>query len=253
MNLADYVERCRELTGFWGSWPPSYPIKVGLIGTRDRDQRLRRIKTLDAIPEISPPKIVRTKTDANESFYDKSDTEVTASATAGASASGHSASSTVTVSFKRESGLLLAYAGATYKQVEDIDLLKRQILALAQNKIWEPDWIAVVETVQAKHVTVIASAGKKAEMVFNIKAKAASFSVWQLARADLGLSVQSRSSIGLESIAKSGLPLYRTIALKKDWRRRLKAELAGESPVDDDAFVDIPWFGVADFGMADDV
>jgi hypothetical protein len=246
MNLADYVERCRDLTGFWGSWPPSYPIEVGLIGTRDKDQRLRRIKTLDAIPEVSSPKIVRTKTNVNESFYDKSNTEVTARATAAASGGGHSASSAVTVSFKRQSGLLLAYAGATYTQVEDIDLLKRQILALAQNKIWEPDWIAVVETVQAKHVTVIASAGKKAKMVFDIKTDAASFGAWQLARADLGLSVQSRSSIGLESIAKSGTPLYRTITLKKDWRRRLKAELVGESPVDDDAFVDIPWFGMAD-------
>jgi hypothetical protein len=246
MDLAGYVNNCRKLTGFWGSWPPSYPIEVGLIGTRDKDDRLRRVKTLKAIPEITPPGIVRTNVDAHEAFYDKSETSVTASTNAGASASGQGASLAAKVSFKGESGMLLAYAGATYWQVEDVDLLKRQILALAKSKIWEPDWIAVIEVIQARHVTAIASAGKKAEMVLGIKADAASFSTWQLARADLGVSVQSQSLIGLEHIAKSGIPLYRTIALKKGWLGRLTAELSGVSPVDDDDFVDVPWFGAAD-------
>lgn len=253
MKLAGYVKNCRKLTGFWGSYPPSYPVEVGLIGARDEHRRLRRIKTFENIPEIKPPRIVRTKVDVDEAFCDESNTSVETSVGVGANFAGHGASTAVTVSFENESGLLLAYSGATYRQVEDVDLLKRQILALANDNIWQLDWIAVIETIEAKHVAVLTAGGKQSKITFNVKANAAAFSTWQLARADLTTVVSPQNFSGLQHFAGSVTPLYRTLALKKNWRGKITAELSGGSPVDDDDFIDLPWFGAGEFGADDDV
>ncbi|MFJ4365733.1 hypothetical protein ACIP4S_16430 [Streptomyces chartreusis] len=240
MNLTEYVKRCRELTGFWGAWPPSYPIKVGLVGSVDKDNVFRRIKELKDFPELTPPEIVKARTNFNESWYDGKETTVQTLTEVAADAQVHGAASLrVGISFKGEAGLFLAYSSAIHEQISDVDLLKRQILALAQHNVWQREWVAIVETISADHVTALASGGRDAEIVLNLKADLAAFQAWQLARADLGVSVRTQRSIGLDSIGKSGTPLYRTVAIRKSWPWKVRVELTGEGP-SSDAFMDLP-------------
>ncbi|MCX5583441.1 hypothetical protein [Streptomyces erythrochromogenes] len=247
MDLAArYVTRCHELTGYWGSWPPGNPIRVGLVGSLSESKIFRRLKELGDVTEIPAQEIVEVKTDFNESWYDGGETAITTSAAVAANAQSQiDTSMNVNISFEEDCGIFLAYSGATHEQIRDIDLLKRQILALTREKIWKPDWAVIVETIRADHLTALVSSRSNASITLNLRAEMGKFQAWHLARGDLGVSVKSQKAIGLESIGTSGTPLYRAIVISKTWLRKPKVVLSGEASADD-AFEDAYWIGAAD-------
>ncbi|WP_459714600.1 hypothetical protein [Actinophytocola sp. KF-1] len=156
---------------------------------------------------------------------------------AGAGTAGGGA--TATVSFSKEAGTLISLHRPRYHQVDDIPMLKKQILALAREELWERDWIVVVETVEARGVTVLVSSARDASIVFDVRAEPGTFGVADLANAELGLNVLAKASIGMAAIAERGTPLYRTLRVSRSFWGKVRVGLSGAAPVPDDAFEDV--------------
>jgi hypothetical protein len=243
MDIESYVKKVRKLTKYWGTLPPSLPIEVGMIGEIS-DGGFTRVGDLRQIDEIAPPEVIEYRREVNEAFYDKSSTQIATQAgvdaappVAPAGAGVH-----IDVGFADGDGVFLALAGATYRQVDNVHLLQQQIKSLARKKDkWNPDWVVISHLVEASGVTVIVAEERGASVGLRVQVTLDAFQLFQLADANLGVSVTRSHAVGLQSLAKQGTPLYKTLRLKKGLIRGSRVVLSGVEDVDDPDFVDVPF------------
>ncbi len=87
---------------------------------------------------------------------------------------------------------------------------------------------------------MLVSSARDAVLEADVGATPGGIALADLARANIGLNVRRRRSIGMEAFAEKGTPLYRTLRVSQGFLGRPHAELAGEEPVPDKAFEDVP-------------
>jgi hypothetical protein len=252
MDIGEYVERCRELTSYWGTWPLSVKIEPGWIGMWGDDGVLRRVSNLSEVEAMAPPTIITTRSRANEAFYDTGGTTIEARAAADIVLPAPLGASTLaTVSFSSSSGVLLAYSDATYRAVQNVPQLQYQIKELAKKGIWEKEWVVVVETVTAKNIVALAAADSNAKIRLALGVDAGNFAPYQLGQVAVGGGFHDSQSMALAATAPSGTPLYRTLRLKKGLLSKLgrvTTTLSGAEYADDPDFLDEP---LSDMGAVD--
>lgn len=241
MELGEYPAIAHRLTSYWGNWPLSRPLSVGDIGVV-RDGAFLRETSLARIAELPRTPVRVTRSDVKEQFYEKTSTSLQVGAVASMNPAPTVAGgdARVTVEFATGKSALIAMSGATYRQVDDIPTLRAQVLALLAEKVWEREWVLITETVEASGVTVLVSADDGASVQIRLRASGGAFQVWQLADAGLCAGVEARRGIGMEAIAETGVPLYRTLRVRRNWVGQSRVALTGDEPISDEAFEAVP-------------
>ncbi|MET8852272.1 hypothetical protein [Amycolatopsis sp. NPDC004625] len=235
MKPKDYPALARKLTSYWGSWPVSRPIEVGDIGIVNSAGAFVRVTDLGKIPQLPKPAI----SSRQSALYDMSSQHVDVQFGVKAAAGAQAAEARAKITFSHAGSALIILDRPTYRQVRDITMLKRQILALLDDG-WEQDWIVVVETVSADGVTVLVSGERNAAIEFGVSAQPGGLLLGDLAKAGIDLAVRHRKRIGMAAFGEKGTPLYRTLRVRKTFLGRTQAELSGGTAVPNEAFEDVP-------------
>src|SRR5437879_7713033 len=105
MKLNAYPGLARDLTTYWGSWPVSMPVELGMIATV-RNRVFQRVKNLSNIPQLPPFTVKPDQKISNENYYQGVDHAVTIDA--GGAATGPLGHANVTLRFSTAASALIA-------------------------------------------------------------------------------------------------------------------------------------------------
>jgi hypothetical protein len=239
---AHYTTSVRKHLRTLAAWPPDRIVRIGDVGTLDRD-RFQHWTTLRAIG-IPAGGVREIEQPGFEHLTIAGDVTVEFDTGAGSDAALEvvaSARGSAEVSFLKEGAILLDMGPRRTTFVEDLQALKRRIVARWEQNRWEPEWCVVVEVTVTDATTVAISNVEGASLHLTAAAEIAPGPALSLANASLGLMADSNSGVDYSMIAEEGAtPLFRALRLKERfWTATPKVSLEGvATAAADDSFVD---------------
>jgi hypothetical protein len=183
----------RELRNLFANFDPTRPISLGDYGVLRGDW----FDVLGSLSEFGVSwKAKMSSSGLNHfSFVSSDSVQVNVHAKANAP----NARANLEVKFGKSSGVFMDAAGCTYHAIESKRLLGE---ALRDVEGFERGWAVVTDAIVAKRTIVAISSNKNANIVFEAKAEVPNF---QLADADVALSVSTRASVAYSVDAEQNL------------------------------------------------
>jgi hypothetical protein len=136
----------------------------------------------------------------------------------------------ISVSFAAKDAIVLQAAGCVSASIENRQELARQILALYEQGLWDEDYVAVTEVVQAGRATVLISSSGDGAVVFKTNGDV-QLGPLSLVTADVGLRVSGSRNLGTQMVAESGVtPLFKAHGVRKRWLRPPDLKRRGTRP-----------------------
>lgn len=229
MVAAEYNRIAHDVTGWRGAFPLVIPIRVGdYFELRDDGVPVLLGNALnwpgwkDAVPVDSE------RIGGSETYYSGCQRKASVSAGAGAQIPGGvGVQGTLSLSFSREAGFVLAYDAATRSRMRDLAPVRSSILAAAESGWWQQSWILVVEVIAAESATVVVATEKDSELDLHANAAIPTgIAGVTIAKPSLGWTASSWRGNGYCSICQPGTPLYHCLKLRKSklgraWRAEL--------------------------------
>ncbi len=183
---------------------------------------------------------------SSETYYAGCGREAGVTAGAGVQVPGGlGAEATVSLSFGRSAGFVLAHDAGTRSHLRDVLAVQRSILASAKDGWWQEDWIFVTEVIASTSATlaIATEAGSRLELHANAAIPGALGGIG-IANPQLGWTASSWKGSGYSSICKPGTPLYHCLKLRKGafgkWRPELLEERESGDVFTDDPFESLP-------------
>jgi len=218
MSLAkQYTKELYQEFGYYATWLPGVPLKLGDIGFIEKNQ-FNRVSTLK---QKCVTFDVRSDSSKFNLEYASAGGVKVVSKISGQVALPNSSlaegDAGITVEFKKEKATLFMCKGVLSESISNLDAIGKQIIQLHQNNKWEKEWVVITELVTADSSTIII--GNSNESRIELKANAI-VGGKQLEITDINakLSITSHKDIAIKLIANSTLtPLFKMMGLKGTW------------------------------------
>ena len=221
-----YTDEMYEQRGYFAAWEPNVAIKLGDCGPIDG-------RTFKPQGDLFQWRIEFDVTDegqpADIDYSSKSGLKTTFQLRGGAQTIPNIPRGTAGVEllFEREEAVAMALKGARQSRIDDIQRLKRSLLAaVASRHPFPDDWFVVTDVMASAFASVVIAQGKGASFAVTADADFAAGMV-DLANANLNITIAGQNQVGYKMLAQSGAtPLFRGIRLKRTWLRKIKFEEA---------------------------
>jgi len=241
----EYSRAVRNETQFWGTFPLDIPIAVGDIIQLEGDGRMIKVKSALDWPGWRDALPVDTKDVSGQNQWSWHATiSKSGSAEGGVkSATGAEVSASVKVSFSAVGAFILAYTSCKHHIFRDADKAKRMVLSAANMGDWADRYALITEVIEADPATVLVSSEKKSTFALSAKA-ALPADLGALNFADPKFSVGGITTEGAvhQSMNTKAFPLYHCVRIRRDWLRRVRAELSfTQNPDPSEIFDDSPF------------
>jgi hypothetical protein len=226
MVAAEYNRMVHKSTGWRGAFPLIIPIEVGDYFELGKDGTQVMLGNAldwpgwrDAVPVDSKA------IEGSETYSSGCQRKKGVQAGAGAQVPGGiGVAGTLSLSFSREAGFVLAHDAAARSRMKDLVPVRKSILAAAKSDSWQPNWILVVEVIAAKSATLVVATQKDAELDLHANAAIpAGIAGVAIAKPTLGWTASWNKGDGYASVCQAGTPLYHCLKLRqgkfgKDWQ-----------------------------------
>lgn len=200
MTLAnDYAKELRRELKMFPVWPPEIPVRLGDYGTLDGSIFQRRGNITDdfgvqieALPDAE-------RRDIEYKSAGKVSVEVNAGASAGVPGAQGTVSKRVT--FSKAHSALLSASNCTYEVFKNVGHIESTLLELLGAGTWQKEWAVISGVVRSESATILVSSQKNASIDLVLEGEIPQV---QLAGANLKVSINAESNVGVKVLAKSG-------------------------------------------------
>lgn len=209
-----YTDEMKKEFGYYATWNPGLPLKLGDIGTFNDNlfTRLSNLEDLGIEFEIRPDE---TKTHLE---YNSQGSVSVTTKTSGTIAPQGSVltdmDAGIIVEFSKEHSSLFKAKNTTSPSIKDSIKLGNQILELYKEGKWNKYWVIITELVKAESATVIISnsSNSKIELKANANIDALNFDI---ADAEFKFSTQFSRDLDTKIISAESLtPLFKIMGIK---------------------------------------
>jgi hypothetical protein len=243
VSAKEYSKLLKTTTGFRGAYPLVVPVKVGDYFELGKEGAMVHLGNVFNWPGWSTAIPVDTDDiGGSETHYAGCKRENAAEAGAQISTPvGLGAEATVSLSFSRASGFVLAYAAAKREKVRDVSTVQRHIVELARKSQWQEEWVLVTEVIAAGSATLVVSTEKASK--FSLHANVALPQALKdvgIANPELGWTSSGWRGSGYSSLCNPGTPLYHCVKVKKSMLGTFKGQTLGSEELDH-VFTDDPY------------
>ena len=247
-----YIQIAREITGYWGAYPPSYPLSPGMIGRPDKkDGAFIKEDYLKDMPGYDQAAHAIEENAAADAVTVWTSKRVSMKAlSAGVAAPGLPASGKIQLHFDAKNEAAIICNGNLYRSFSSLESVKELMLDLLDQGKWDRNQCLVTEVLAVKAAWIFYATEKDqtGEIQGTASLDLTKFALpidalKELAvKAELEASFSSGRSAGItSSLPNGGTPLFHAIQFKKDFIfRRTKTIDYTRGP--DSAFVE-PTFG----------
>ena len=246
MVAAQYNRMIYDLTGWRGAFPLIIPIRVGDYFELRDDGAPVQLGNAFNWPGWTPNAVpVETEAiEGSETYYSGCQRKTGVQGGAGVQAPGGvGIEGTLSLSFSKAAGFVLAYDAATRSRVRDLAPVRSSILDAARSGSWQQNWILVVEVIAAESATLAVATEKNSELDLHANASIpAGIAGVTIAKPTLGWTASSWKGKGYTSVCQRGTPLYHCLKLRKsrfgnNWQSELlddndPADLFTDDPLD---------------------
>jgi len=209
-----YTNEMKRKFGYYATWNPGVPVKLGDIGTFKKNI-FTRISDLDSFGikfEIRPDD---TKTPLE--YASQGSVAITTKLSGNIAPPGSvfaNADAGIIVEFSAENATLFKANNTTSPSIRDTVKVGDEVMKLYRDGKWNKNWVVVTELIEAESATIIISntAGGKVELKANANIDAPYFDI-----ADGKFNFSPSFSNGLETriISAEGLtPLFKIMGMK---------------------------------------
>lgn len=239
-----YSSAVHDQSGWWGTFPVEFPLKVGDIIRQNKLGFMTFVTNIKNWGLIFP--IDSEPVSAANSYSSHASRNLVASAEGGATVvTGAGAKVAVKVSFSEAAGFVLDYVSGKYVRIRDVSEAQEAVLGLAKNGQWKSDYALVTELFEASPATVLVSSAQNSSIVLTATASISeNLAGINLADPKLGFSTSSSTEGVYHSVSANSSPLYHCIKVRRNWWGGQVAELQAYASVNmDQAFTDNPFEG----------
>ncbi|QAA80333.1 hypothetical protein EI546_00645 [Aequorivita sp. H23M31] len=209
-----YTRELKQQFGYLATWLPGTPLKLGDIGTLNRNTftKIANLSDLDIQFDIEAD---TTKSNIEHSTHGA--VSITNKASGTIAPPGSVLGDTdagITVEFSKENAILFKANGTLSPSIKNQIKLGQDILDLYKNGKWAKDWVVVTELVEADSASILISSSSQSKI--ELKAKGGiTAAKMDIADIDLGLNIAFSKDLSTQIIAESALtPLFRAKAVK---------------------------------------
>jgi hypothetical protein len=214
-----YLEEIHASLGYFGTWFPNVPLELGAIGLIDTDGRFRPATTLTAI--LGPQPVIKGEGRGPMKHHSKKGVSVTFKLAGSAPIPNCPLTideAGVAVELTEENAILFEASGVTVDRFSDVESIGSDLVARADAKLWNHDYIIITELVHAQTATVLMSKASDARFDATVRADAKLGGAISLADASLGLASKRVRSLGIEVTAEKSLtPLFTAWRVRDRW------------------------------------
>ncbi len=209
-----YTNEMKKKFGYYATWNPGVPLKLGDIGTFSDNvfTRLSNLTDRGIEFEIRPDE---TKTPLEHNSEGSVSVTTKLSGTVAPQGSVlTNLDAGIIVEFSKENSTLFKANNTTSPSIKDTIKLGEQVLKLYREGKWNKNWVIVTELVEAENATVIISnnSNSKIELKANANIDAPTFDI---ADAEFKFSTQFSKGLETKIISAEGLtPLFKVMGMK---------------------------------------
>jgi hypothetical protein len=213
-----YHEEMHANIGFFGTWLPGDPLRLGDIGILESG----RFRPQTTLAELGI-KFAGTGKGSPQNLQYTSKSGTALSVRAGAEVQGPlPASAEIDISFSHEGAFLFHASNVTNQSLENRLALADSVSSLYSTGTWKKEWYLVESLYTADCATIIISEDSSAHLVIGA-ASSLPLGTLPLADPQVRLSVSSASGKMVQVVGGRDLrPLYSCIRLKETWLGEVK-------------------------------
>src|SRR5262245_37804738 len=204
-----YVKEMTKRFGYMATWTPGVPIELGDVGVV-RDNVFTRVTSLRSLD--IPVEVRSDPTEESIDYSSSGSVSLTFKAAGQAPAAGSAlvqAEAGLVIEFTRDGAVVFKAAGCVTPSIEDVEALKKQVLARYREGRWNKDWAVVTEVVRARAATILLSERRGARVEISARGKVDAGAI-DLTNVDIGLTVVSKRDMETTLISQGGLtPLFK--------------------------------------------
>ena len=209
-----YTNEMKKKFGYYATWNPGVPLKLGDIGTFNDNVFTRLSNLVDRGIEFEiRPDETKTPLEHNSEGSVSVTTKLSGTvAPQGSVLTNLDAG--IIVEFSKENSTLFKANNTTSPSIKDTITLGEQILKLYREGKWNKNWVIITELVEAENTTVIISnnSNSKIELKANANIDAPTFDI---ADAEFKFSTQFSKGLETKIISAEGLtPLFKVMGMK---------------------------------------
>ncbi len=209
-----YTNEMKKKFGYYATWNPGVPLKLGDIGTFN-DNVFTRLSNLEERGIEFEIRQDTTKTPLEHNSEGSVSVTTKLSGTVAPQGSVlTNLDAGIIVEFSKENSTLFKANNTTSPSIADSIKLGEQILELYREGKWNKNWVIITELVEAENATVIISnnSNSKIELKANANIDAPTFDI---ADAEFKFSTQFSKGLETKIISAEGLtPLFKVMGMK---------------------------------------
>jgi hypothetical protein len=226
-----YIKTTRDITGYWGAYPPSYPLAPGMIGKRC-DGAFVRESHLNLMPGYDPVAHAVEDNAASDNPVSVWTTRRVKMQALSAEVASSVVPATVGIKihFGGQNEAAIICNGNVYREFTDLRRVKDLMLTLLEKGAWNREYCLVTEVLVAKSAWIFFSTERDqtaeitADVPLELSSSALPVDIFRglAGRAKLAASSMSIWSAGISTtLPEGGTPLFRAIRFnpKRWWRR----------------------------------
>ncbi|MBK6545719.1 MAG: hypothetical protein IPG12_10680 [Saprospiraceae bacterium] len=209
-----YTDEMKKKFGYYATWNPGVPFKIGDIGTFN-DNIFTRLSNLEDLGIEFDIRTDNTKTPLEHNS--QGSVSITTKLSGTVSPQGSTLSNLdagIIVEFSKENSTLFKANNTTSPSIKDSIKLGDQIIKLYRDGKWNKKWVIITELVHAENATVIISnsSNGKIELKANANIDAPTFDI---ANAEFKFTTQFSRGLETKIISAEGLtPLFKVMGMK---------------------------------------
>ena len=222
-----YIRIARDITGYWGAYPPSYPLSPGMIG-RPKDGAFIREDYLKSLPGYDPV----THDIEDNALPDPVSLWTTRGVSMKVLGTGVATkvvpvSGKIQIHFSAENDAAIICNGNLYRSFSSLSAVKNLMLDLDDKNQWDRKQCVVTEILVVKTAWIFFATEKErtGEVEGSAPVNLSKFGPFDalkelVGKANLVASFSgSRTGCIATSLPNGGTPLFRAIKLKKEFVR----------------------------------
>lgn len=211
-----YTDELAKNFGYYATWMPGVPIRLGQIGTLDKNV-FTPVSSLDNFKIRFGIMRDRTK---NDFKYSSEGAVTITQKLKGEAAKGTKlgeADAGIIIEFNKSNAIYFRAVGSSNHYIADKINLGRTILELYKKGEWKKEWVIITQIVDADSATILISKEKGAKLEVKAKAdlKPAELDITNV---DLASGIEYSNALSFKIVAKAGInPLFKVMGIKDGW------------------------------------
>ncbi len=211
-----YTDELAKNFGYYATWMPGTPIKLGQIGVLDKNVFM----PISALENFKIAYAILRDRNKIDFKYSSAGAVTVRQKASGETLDGTKlgeADAGLIIEFTKSNAIYFNVKGALNHYIADKLSLGETILDLYQMGNWKKEWVVITQIIDADSATILVSKDKGAKLELKAKANLKSADM-DIIGGQFDTDNSFSSSLSFNIIAKSGInPLFKVMGIKKGW------------------------------------